>query len=411
MKLIARYASLTQSNLARKTLSKTANYWPLSVTSEGMPNNYSDPWWKPAWITLERSGFVVAAGTTSDPRNKSIMWNVIERSPLEPAKITMGDLYAAPYWPGIAQGEPLNEHFFLPDQNIRGFRGRSGSWYFSAMQGRSMADTFVGGLITDPTQIHPLVAAFRGAQIEVISDNDKSKNLSISTNESTTSAINYNTSGMIGASYNLYPKIILGPNLPPSPWHVTQNWRVAVDGIAGLIKVEATEDNLSAKEVVGRIGLGPKTVEQYAPDLWGNSSMRVKLFQSFGTISIEPVIGFTPRVNGEWDGIVMRQKSVNPVKKGDFFIYAAWIGPETTTPPIDFKILADGQGWKATFANGHQVASLFNATSDPTILTIPWANQNTPWLYDNQGKKSYLPVNNGITDVKLNSGQGVLIED
>ena len=170
-------------------------------------------------------------------------------------------------------------------------RGRAGSWYFGVCQGRGLRNTFVGGLVTSPTQANPLLAAFRGAGVDVLLDDKRPNGLWLSEVAYCAGlAQRPDVAGGLAVRYTLQRGLINGwptPQTSPSPWQVTQVWRAAADGLLGMVAVEATAD-VPAVAVLGRIALGPGAVE--APTdghaAWQCGPLQVRFFDTFGTASV-----------------------------------------------------------------------------------------------------------------------------
>jgi hypothetical protein len=205
----------------------------------------------------------------------------------------MGGIYAAPYWTGVSPGQALPEQFVVRDDNIRGVRGRAGSWYFGVCQGRGLRNTFVGGLVTSPIQTHPLLAAFRGAGVDVLVNAKQPNGLWLSEVADLAGlAQRPDVAAGLGVRYTLQRSLINGwptPQTSPSPWQVTQVWRAAADGMLGMVAVQATAD-APGVAVLGRIALGPDAVE--APTdrraVWQCGPLQVKFFDTFHSVERVP---------------------------------------------------------------------------------------------------------------------------
>ncbi|MCL4207280.1 MAG: hypothetical protein KJ000_32765 [Pirellulaceae bacterium] len=411
--LIARYATLSRDPVAVKLLQDMANYWPLVLTAEGYPECWSDVWWKQTWGPVWREALVVAAGATGEPRNQWLLWRVLERS--APSDAGMGGIYAAPYWTGVEPGEALPDLFVVRDENIRGVRGRAGSWYFGVCRGRGLRNTFVGGLVTSPTQANPLLAALRGAGVDVLLDAERPNGLWLSeVADRAAVALRPEVAAGLGVRYTLQRSLINGwptPQTSPSPWQVTQVWRAAGDGIVGLVAVEATAD-APAAAVLGRIALGPGAVEApIGPDAaWRCGPLAVKFFDTFGTASVETVPQYARAPETWWPGVQLRQNLDGGAKSGQRFVYSVWIGPQDAEPPVSMRLLPQDRGWLATWPGGRQAAAVFNPTAAPLIIEVPWsAAAARQWSQD--GTSQPLPITGGHVTVSLPPDHCVLLEE
>jgi len=411
--IIGRYATLSRDPVAFQLLKNTASYWPLVMTAEGYPEYWSDVWWKQHWIKVWREAMVIAAGATGEPRNQWLMWRVLERS--EAKGSDLGGIYAAPYWTGISPGQALPENFLVRDENIRGIRGRAGSWYFGVCQGRGLRNTFVGGLVTRPTQMNPLLTAFRGAQIDVLQDAKQPNGWWLSEVEDRVGlARRPDVSAGLGVRYTLQPSLVNGwptPQTTNSPWQVTQVWRAAGNGILGMVVLQATT-NAPGRAVVGRIALGPGAVSALKAkrDTWQCGPLQVKLFDTFGAAAVEPVPQYATPPNACWPGIQWRQNLEHGAKAGQRFVYSVWVGPEGVEAPAEVRLLAEDRGWIATWARGRQTAAIFNPTAKPLTLEIPWS-KGTSKQWSTDGHAQSLATHAGQVSVTLPAGESALLEE
>jgi hypothetical protein len=302
----------------------------------------------------------------------------------------------------------------MADRNMRGLRGRDGQWYFGVTQGRGLRNTFVGGLITSPTGLNPLRAAFRGAQIDVLLNEKQDHGLWLSeVNDLTGLALRPDRAAALGARYTLQKSLINGiptPETPASPWQVTQIWRAAGEGIIGMIALEATADT-PAQAVVGRLALGPGPIEREADGSWSCGPLRVKLLQSFGKISVVNVPGYAQPKDRAWPGLEMRI-GLDGTKKGMRFVYAAWIGPREATPPTSLtplNHLRSDVGWTVTWPDGQRKAVLFNPTKSTLAMNVRWDSAPLLWRGES-GKATRVQVQDGTVALSLEAGAVALLE-
>ncbi|MDH7568077.1 MAG: hypothetical protein QHJ73_00650 [Armatimonadota bacterium] len=409
--ILGRYARLSGDPTALRALKRTANYWPLTLTAEGQPEYWSDVWWKQSWGYVWRDSLVIAAGATGDARNRWLMWRALERS--APTDGGMGGVYAAEWWPGMDSGKPLPTRFVVADRNMRGLRGRTGQWYFGVTAGRGLRNTFVGGLVTAPRHPTPLLAAFRGAQIHVLENERDFQGRWLSeANDRVALAFQPNTSGALGVRYTLQPSLINGvptPKTPPSVWQVTQVWRAGVDGCLGMVALEATAD-APAIAVAGRIGLGPRTVKPEGENTWRCGPLRVKILHGFGTLSPQPVPGYNmPRAQG-LPGLEMLQPLTGGAKRGERFVYALWVGPESATPPDTLRLLPGDAGWVARWSDGRCVGVLYNPGRNAVTLRLPWPAHTARAYVGEGGKTRALRVSGGTATARLEAGECMVVK-
>jgi hypothetical protein len=445
--LIGRYLTLTGDETARQLLRGTANYWPLVLTAEGQPESWSDVWWKQTWGYVRPEALVVSAGGTGDPRHQWLLWRVLERT--APADGNWFALCCAPYWTGTDLGEPMPDRFLVPDGNMRGLRGRQGSWYFGVGQGRGLRNTFVGGLITHPSTARPLQAAFRGAQIDVLPQEIPWRGYGqwLSELDDTAGlALRPGVRAAIGVRYTLQPGRISGwppPETPASPWQVTQIWRADGSGHVGVVVLEATADAPGAT-VAGRIALGPQMPELVEPDRWQSGPIGVRRYHGFGTARTGPTPHYNTRPENAWHGVIFEQTLDGGARRGDRFVYAVWVGPHDAAVPrrgcekigtgtfatSDFpgfslfplgaspifsqpqsvELLPDDMGWIAVSAEGRQEAVVFNATEDPRTITLPWSEKSPQAWTGSNGASLTIAHENGHCRITLAPGQCAIVE-
>jgi len=408
--VLGRYATLTKDPVIVKLLRDTAPYWPLVLSAEGQPEYWSDVWWKQTWGYVSRNGLIVAAGATGDARNQWLLWRVLERSPATAGG--WSTVCALPYWTGTDSGMPLPDPFVAADRNMRGVRGRAGNWYYGVCIGRGLRNTFCGGMITHPTHSRPVWTAIRGLQINVLQRRDKRmQGLWLSQIEDHAGlAMRPDVSGGVGVRYRLQPRRINGvptPETPDSPWQVTQVWRAAGDGLLGMIVLEALED-APGIAVQGRIALGQIDPTQVAGKDWQAGPLRVRFYDSFGTTTAQPVPANTTPTR--WPGIVCEQALENGAKAGQRFVYSAWLGPETATPPTQFERLPKDMGWMAVWADGRRVAAVFNPGSEQVGIPVPWSGAPPRIWSGLEGEATKLRVKNGAVLVQLPAGTCALLE-
>ncbi|MFW6171091.1 MAG: hypothetical protein ACODAD_11420 [Planctomycetota bacterium] len=160
---LARYWQLSGSELARETVVKSRPYYPYNVEPGGVPEYYTDCFWKHYWSGMSPVGPEIVAGLTGCPRNRRLAKQELRWE--KPGHYY--GIYAATFYRPDIQDKPLPDQFLIHDENIQGPRGRFGRWSFAgttrrAGNGYQGRDTFVGGMVVDePTRRYPLNAALQ----------------------------------------------------------------------------------------------------------------------------------------------------------------------------------------------------------------------------------------------------------
>lgn len=399
--MLGRYVELTGDPTAKTLLQQTANYWPLVCSAEGQSEYWSSPWWKQnQWRAEPIGGLIIAAGATQDPRNQWLMWRQLER--LTPTDQQLSGIYAASFWPGTGGGQAPPMRFTTLDGNMRGARGRNGHWYYGVSQGRGLRNTFTGGMVTSAMG-NPLAGVFGGAEIHVLQPTSDAQGLWLSQSSDKTSlAVQPDGAMAISACYTLQPTRINNyptPQTPDTPWRIIQSWRAADDGITGMIQLEALP-GASGTAVIGRLSFGPGQLNPAADGTWRLNGLKVKLFDHFGEVSVKPA----PDHEG-WCVLDMRQETT--IKPGDRFLYSAWIGPQSATPPAHFQSLPDNMGWVAQVDGHRAYGVLINPNAKPAT-DVALLRGTRAWLGEN-GQMTQAALD-GRTTLILQPWQCVLLE-
>ncbi|MCC7494503.1 MAG: hypothetical protein IT204_19250 [Fimbriimonadaceae bacterium] len=370
--IIGRYATLTADPAALQLLRDTSSYYPLTCSAEGYPESWSDVWWKQNWGLPWRDGLIVAAGAIADARHRHLLWQNLRRQP--PALQDLGTTYALPYWPGLDQGAAPPARWVAADRNIRGLRGRQDDWYFGVTQGRGLRNSFVGAMLTAPARLQPLLAAFRGAQVEVAVSDQPRGNLTLSQIDDRTALARQGDQAVaVAVRYRLQPRLINGvptPATPDTPWQVTQLWRAAGDGIVGGVAVEAVADT-PARSVVVRLALGPQRPVELDGQ-WTCGPLQIKLLQTFGTVSVQPVPHYTTPLEQTWPGLELRAE-LTGARAGQRWLAACWLGPPGAQPPREWLWLPAEAGFACQMADGRRCGLLYNPGSRARTDRLPGA--------------------------------------
>ena len=160
---LARYWQLTGSELARDTVVKSRPYYPYNVEPGGVPEYYTDCFWKHYWGGTSPLGPEIVAGLTGCPQNRRVAKDELRWEKPD----SYYAIYAATLYRPDIQDQPLPDNFLIYDRNVEGPRGRFGRWSFAGTtrlfgEGQQGKDTFVGGMVVDePTRRYPLNAALQ----------------------------------------------------------------------------------------------------------------------------------------------------------------------------------------------------------------------------------------------------------
>lgn len=362
--ILGRYIEVTDDSKARSVLKKSAQYWRLVMSDEGVAEAWSDVWWKQNWLDIPAGALTLSAKASGDPELK---WRELQLLARQKPNGLFG-AYARSAWdPTLAAKRP-SARYLVADTDIRGIRGKSGGWYYGLTAGRGLRNTFVGGMISSPSGDQALQAAFRGAQIEVKSAADNRKPFTLSqVSDRAVTAVSEQGFGLLGVRYTLQPPLINGvprPETPDSPWQTTQVWAVGDKGVLGTITLLSLTDN-DAVLLSGRLPLGPGPVVQTGPSSWKCGPLKVRLYGHFGTPIVKAMGSAFPSRVDTWPGIEISMP-VRRMKRGDRYQYSVWIGPQDQPEPQELTPHEDGTGWTVRWKGETPLSVHF----DPKALRI-----------------------------------------
>jgi len=246
---LARLWQVTGEKAAHELAAATQWYVPVSTGAFGIPEYYTAPSWKQVWdLSGAAEAAAVVVGLTGNAYNSGYLKHFPP-----PAS-----LFLASFYKDGVKPESLGESYIFYDQNIKGPRGRNGSYSFAAT-GRSTLtsnrgkSTFVGCMVVDdpdklPDQAHGFAvnSALAGVGIEV----------------TTSQRVDYNRSVPDDLVYLVQRETVATTASPrvgalsshhrlsayqhtASDWFVTEGWLLTPERIVGLIDLHALSDQLA----------------------------------------------------------------------------------------------------------------------------------------------------------------------
>ena len=375
---IARFFALTKNERARTLLTKTLNYYPLTYSNEGRPEYYTDCWWKHYWADGAAAGPEIIAGLTGDAHNKHLADRLLERT-------GTGDncfaIYAGMFYRDDVKPEPLPDHYVKLDGNIRGPRGRFGSWYFAGVQGGGARDTFVGAMVCRPERAQPLFGALLAANIEVGSlgaDGKRRRELYTSGPDDMTAIALDCRMGAIAARYSpraAYINSRNNPKIAPTPWRATQVWLLTDTALVGLVEIEAVEPK-TVGYVGGELRFGPNlplTKDDTGTYHCGAVTLRL-LASSFAVEESGPARPGYAQKSTSHSAVNLwtAGKSFDARPRAPLY-YAAVIGREDASPPTEFRRIESSDLWGFQVRlGGKRVAVAFNPGNTEAALDLAW---------------------------------------
>jgi hypothetical protein len=382
--MLGRFYTLTHNEMAYALIKNSVKYWPLVMTNEGIPESWSDVWMKQTWLAIEPASMVITSAATGDALNYGLLMQSLKSTPVN--KSSVASLYAMPFWDKLpANISSLPNEFIWKDENIRGMHGRKDNWYFGFTQGRGLRNSFVGGIMGDPSQTSKTNGIFRGAQVSVFTTPDVNQELFLSDiNDHTSMTLLANQGGAVCANYALQSNqsstLYDTSTAVSSNWWVTQLWRVMKEGSLGLMSLSSTSDLSNVNvSVAFKFLFDNNLITQVNSDTWVNGSIKIKIYHNPGTVSIKniPSNPIYPAVTARWNGIELAKLLTN-VSKNDKFFVTVWVGPVSNEPPISVDVLPDSFGFSAVWADGHQALLTYNISADTYDYNLPWSAKSAP---------------------------------
>lgn len=263
---LARYWQLAGSELARDTVIKSRPYYPHNVEPGGVPEYYTDCFWKHYWSGLSPIGPEIVAGMTGCPQNRRLAEDELRwEKPSHYYSIYTASLYRPEIVP-----KPLPDNLLVYDRNVEGPRGRFGRWSFAGTtrflgDGCQGKDTFVGGMIVDrPTRRYPLNAAlqvvtnqFRLQPRKPYEGNCRRwrecRYLSQEERNAVTLAADFAT---LTTRYRIQ-NVAWGGKSTLTDWAGNQQWFLTPHRLVGVLEIEPLSDQ-QAYSIHGRIRFGLK---------------------------------------------------------------------------------------------------------------------------------------------------------
>ena len=235
------------------------DYYPYAVEPGGVPEHYTDPFWKHYWCTASPLGPEIVAGVTGDGRNKQMANAALRHT--KPNDYYA--IYTASLFRNIA-ARPQPDNFIVYDRNIEGPRGRFGhfSWagttrnYGEGCQGK---DTFVGCTLTSAEDVaYPLDAALQVAtnQYRLQPDGQRWRTcrfLSQAEQNAVTIGADF---AALTTRYRIQ-NVAWGGKSSLTEWAGQQEWLLTPNRIVGLLAIETLTEQ-KAYSIHGRLRLGMK---------------------------------------------------------------------------------------------------------------------------------------------------------
>lgn len=352
--VLARYIDITNDARARLMLKRSAEYWRIVLSAQGVAEAWSDVWWKQNWLSIPSDVVYTSSVAAEDAELAAIAKTMATFEQRNPSKLMWAHAYTY-FWKKKEAPTPLQSanRKLTMDPDRSGVHGRYDDWYFGLTKGRGLRNTFVGAMFSRYSDAAPLVAAFRGAQI-IVKFGDKDRyQYSLSQKDDKTEITLQENHAFLSAEYLLQPNRInsdISVQDVDSPWKVRQIWAAGASGLIGTVELKAIRDT-AASAVIGRLLLGPCAVVSEDNSTWRCGVLKVRVFELWGEAKVMPIGAAYPSQVDHWDGIEWKTRPQD-VKKDDVYRYGVWVGPVGSPIPEYLSFLSEDAGWVARWKNG-----------------------------------------------------------
>ena len=254
---LARYWQLTGDKLALDTVVKSRPYYPYNVEPGGVPEYYTDCFWKHYWGGASPIGPEIVAGLTGCPHNKRVA-----NCELKWAKPnSYYAIYAATVYRDFPD-EPLPDNYIMYDRNVEGPRGRFGRFSFAGTtrflgKGCQGKDTFVGCMAVDePDRRFPLNAALQVVtnQYRLQPDGQRWRTCRFLSQEEKNGVTIAKNFAALTTRYRIQ-NVAWGGGSTLTDWAGNQQWILTPHRLVGVLEIETLSDQ-KAYSIHGRIRFG-----------------------------------------------------------------------------------------------------------------------------------------------------------
>lgn len=390
---LARYWQLSGSELARETVVKSRRYYPYNVEPGGVPEYYTDCFWKHYWGGVSPIGPEIVAGMTGCPKNRRLAKDELRWE--KPSHYYA--IYAATLYRPDLEAKSLPDQFLIHDENIQGPRGRFGRWSFAgttrrAGHGYQGRDTFVGGMVVDkPTREYPLNAA-----LQVVTNQYRLKPrqsnppeqanrwrecryLSQEEHNAVTMGKDFAT---LTTRYRIQ-NVAWGGRSTPTDWSGNQQWILTPRRLVGVLEIKPLSTQ-KAYSIHGRIRFGlHKQIQRLGDSTFQYGSLRCRLhehnYADVVTRKSETFYLDKPRSFRSEEIVLRDDKSIRADEqeqltypKGTRQFFTVEVFPEWSDPAVDVRRMATSGGLRGVeLRTAKQQVLLVHNTTDAEVAFEP----------------------------------------
>jgi hypothetical protein len=297
---LARYWQLTGSKTARDLVLASAPYYPNNVEPGGVPEYYTDCFWKHYWSGASPIGPDIVASMLHTYRPKAVEWAAqnrrvanVELKWVKPAHYY--GIYTATLWRNFPEA-PQRDGYICYDRDVQGPRGRFGHWSFAGTtrdhgKGAQGKDTFVGAMLTSKEEKQfPLDAALQvvTSQLRLQPDGQRwraCRYLSANEENAVTVAKDF---AALTMRYRIQ-NVSWGGKSTLTNWEGQQEWLMTPRRIIGTLSIRPRADE-KAYSVHGRVRLGlKKDIERKDSTTFQYGGLCVRLHEhNYADVITEP---------------------------------------------------------------------------------------------------------------------------
>lgn len=287
---LARYWQLTGNRTARDLVLASAPYYPNNVEPGGVPEYYTDCFWKHYWGGASPIGPDIVASMLHTFRPKEVALAAqnrrvanVELKWEKPAHFY--SIYAATLWRDFPEA-PQRDGYIYYDRDVQGPRGRFGHWSFAGTtrdhgKGAQGKDTFVGAVLTSKEEKQfPLDAALQvvTSQFRLQPDGQRWRSCRfLSANEENAVTVAKDFAALT-TRYRIQNVAWSGKSTLTN-WEGQQEWLMTPKRLIGTLAIRPLADE-KAYSIHGRVRLGLKLpIEKQDAMTFRYGGLRVRLHE------------------------------------------------------------------------------------------------------------------------------------
>ncbi|MEI8289338.1 MAG: hypothetical protein WCH99_07680 [Verrucomicrobiota bacterium] len=326
---LARYWQLTGSRVARDLVLASGPYYPNNVEPGGVPEYYTDCFWKHYWSSASPIGPDIVASMlhTFQPRAVEL---AAQNRRVANVELKWGKpnhyygIYAATLWRDFPEA-PQRDGYIFYDRDVQGPRGRFGHWSFAGTTrdpgpGAQGRDTFVGAMLTSKEEKKfPLDAALQVVTSQYRLQpggprHSACRYLSANEENAVTVAKNF---AALTTRYRIQ-NVAWGGKSTLANWEGQQEWLQTPNRIIGTLSLRPLADE-KAYSIHGRVRLGSKlALEQQGDGTFRYGGLRVQLHEhNYADVITEPSENYWQQSPEQFRSTEIVLRDAQSVKSGE----------------------------------------------------------------------------------------------